>query len=98
MELFQNSADCPKLQLSCSRFDIPCDTEDVAVDIKVGGGDRTRWSSGGTFELISIDPFTRYCRDNPPSLVTGEYLWVFLTENLGHPPVDIDCSISCAAK
>ena len=44
MELFQNSADCPKLQLSCSRFDIPCDTEDVAVDIKVGGGDRTRWS------------------------------------------------------
>lgn len=78
---YKNSVDCPTLQLSCPKFNIPCDTDDVSVDIKVGPGERMR-----------------YCRDNPPQLVMGEYIWVFLNENLGHPAVDIDCSISCATN
>jgi len=40
---YKNSVDCPTLQLSCPKFNIPCDTDDVSVDIKVGPGERMRY-------------------------------------------------------
>ena len=52
MRVIKNSVDCPTLQLSCPKFDIPCNTEDVSVYVKVGSGERIRYEAA---EGVSMD-------------------------------------------
>merc|ERR1712227_118315 len=76
---YKNSVDCPLMRFSCSTFDIPCDSDEVSLVVKIGGDNRQS-----------------YCRDNPPDVITDEYLWVFLDEDMGHNNNKINCTISCA--
>ena len=38
----QNSVDCPLMKFSCSTFDIPCDSDNVKLVVKIGGDNRQR--------------------------------------------------------
>merc|ERR1711868_59266 len=50
---FKNTKDCPTLKLSCPKFEVPCDTEETKVEVKLGGDHRQKYCVDSPPDLIT---------------------------------------------